>query len=101
MIIKRRELTPQEQETVRIQIQNIKSEFLKPEQLKFYKSLCSQYERDARLSDRQLTGMTNLKYASDMAKRHVALKNGKLNLPDNIGAQTDAKLNTVFNKIGR
>jgi hypothetical protein len=98
---KRRALTSKEKELINIQIKNIDIKILQPKQVSLFKSICSQYEYDGCLSDKQISAMKNLKYAYDMAKRSKAIGEGRLICSDEIAARTDIKLNSIYNNIGR
>ena len=94
----RRRLSPCERELVEIQIRNIQPQLLGSMPANLFNSIASQYQADGRLSDKQLLVLKDLKMRSDLAKRSRAIQSGRLTLQnDNI----DAKLDTVFNKIGR
>lgn len=96
---KRRTLTPSELTFARICMEHINPELLAPHLRPLFASLASQFSWDCRLSDAQLCALKRLKLASDLRKRSDAIAGGRITYND--AARTDAKLNTVYNKIGR
>ena len=96
---KRRNLTTTELTFATICFERIDPNRLKPGARKLFQSFASQFAFDSRLSDAQLATLKKLKLASDLHKRSDAIARGGINFDDE--ARTDAKLNTVYNPIGR
>ena len=92
-------LTPTELTFVRICFERIDPNSLKPGPRELFQSLASQFAWSETLSPKQLSSLKKLKYVSDMAKRSDAIARGRISFDDD--ARTDAKLNTVYNPIGR
>ena len=95
----RRKLTTTELTFARICFERIDPNRLKPGARKLFQSLSSQFAFDSRLSDAQLATLKRLKLASDLHKRSDAIARGGISFDD--AARTDAKLNTIYNKIRR
>ncbi len=95
----RRNLSPTELTFARISFEQIDPNLLKPGSRQFFESLESQFAWNGTLSPKQFSSLKKLKYASDMAKRSDAIASGRITFDDD--ARTDAKLNTIYNKIRR
>lgn len=95
----RRNLTHTELTFARICFERIDPNLLKPASRELFQSLASQFAWDSKLSDKQLATLKKLKLASDLHKRSNGIASGRITFDD--AARTDAKLNCVFNPIGR
>jgi hypothetical protein len=95
----RRNLTPTELTFATICFERIDPNRLKPGARKLFQSLSSQFTWDSKLSDAQLTTLKRLKLGHDLHKRSDAIAKGRISFDDD--ARTDAKLNTIYNKIRR
>lgn len=92
-------LTPTELTFARICFERIDPNLLKPGQRQFFEKLESQFAWSETLSPKQLATLKKLKLAHDLRKRSDAIASGRIRFDDD--ARTDAKLNTVYNPIGR
>ena len=97
--IKRRTLTPTELTFASVCFERIDPNLLKPGARTLFQSLSSQFAWDSKLSDAQLATLKKLKLGYDLTKRSDAIARGGINFDD--AARTDAKLNTIYNKIRR
>lgn len=95
----RRTLTPNELRFARVSFESIEPHYLNLKQRNLIRSLRSYFEWDSKLSDKQLSTLRALKHTSDKAKRRDAIARGALS--QDIDARTTAKLNTLYNPIGR
>jgi hypothetical protein len=95
----RRNLTPTELTFARICFERIDPNLLNPGPRELFQSLASQFAWDSKLSDKQLATLRRLKLGHDLHKRSDAIASGRITFDD--AARTDAKLNCVFNPIGR
>lgn len=95
----RRKLTHTELTFATICFERIDPNRLKPGARKLFQSLSSQFTWDRKLSDAQLATLKRLKLGHDLHKRSDAIARGGISFDD--AARTDAKLNTVYNPIGR
>lgn len=96
---KRRTLTPDELTFATVCFERIDPDRLKPGARTLFQSFSSQFAWDSKLSDAQLAALKRLKLGHDLHKRSDAIARGGINFDDD--ARTDAKLNTVYNPIGR
>jgi hypothetical protein len=96
---KRRNLTPTELTFATVCFERIDPDRLKPGARTLFQSFASQFAWDSKLSDNQLVALKRLKLGHDLHKRSDAIARGGINFDDD--ARTDAKLNTVYNPIGR
>lgn len=92
-------LTPTELTFARICFERIDPNSLKPGARELFQSLASQFAWSETLSPKQLASLKKLKLSHDLAKRSDAIASGRIRFDDD--ARTDAKLNTVYNPIGR
>ena len=95
----RRNLTPAELTFATVCFERIDPNRLKPGARTLFQSFSSQFAWDSKLSDNQLAALKRLKLGHDLTKRSDAIARGGINFDDD--ARTDAKLNTVYNPIGR
>lgn len=95
----RRNLTPTELTFATVCFERIDPDRLNPGPRKLFQSLSSQFAWDSKLSDAQLATLKKLKLGHDLRKRSDAIARGGISFDDE--ARTDAKLNTVYNPIGR
>ena len=96
---KRRTLTPDELTFAIVCFERIDPDRLKPGARTLFQSFSSQFAWDSKLSDAQLATLKRLKLGHDLTKRSDAIARGGINFDD--AARTDAKLNTIYNKIRR
>ena len=95
----RRDLTPTELTFATVCFERIDPNRLNLRQRELFESLASFFAWDSKLSDKQIQTLKKLKLAHDLHKRSDAIASGRISFDD--AARTDAKLNTVYNKIGR
>ena len=95
---KRRTLTNQEHQLVKIYIDKTNTSYLNRDFQKMFQSIASQYETFNELSCKQITVLKKAKYKSDMSKR-ARYKREFDNLA--VSQNIDAKLDLVFNPINR
>jgi hypothetical protein len=96
---KRRNLTPTELTFATVCFERIDPNRLKPGARTLFQSFASQFAWDSKLSDAQLATLKRLKLSHDLHKRSDAIARGGISFDD--AARTDAKLNTIYNPIGR
>lgn len=96
----RRTLTPSELTFADICFERIELRHLSPREQEIMRSLRSYFDWNKALSSKQLDLLRALKLKSDKAKRRDAIARGALSHDDDT-ARTTAKLNTVYNPIGR
>lgn len=96
---KRRNLTPAELTFASVCFERIDPNLFKPGARTLFQSFESQFSWDSKLSDAQLATLKKLKLGHDLTKRSDAIARGGINFDD--AARTDAKLNTIYNKIRR
>lgn len=96
---KRRTLTPTELTFASVCFERIDPNLLKPGARTLFQSFASQFAWDSKLSDNQLVALKRLKLGHDLTKRSDAIARGGISFDDD--ARTDAKLNTIYNKIRR
>ena len=94
-----RDLTPTELTFATVCFERIDPNRLKPGARELFTSLASHFQWYGTLSPKQLATLKKLKLAHDLHKRSDAIASGRISFDD--AARTDAKLNTVYNKIGR
>ena len=95
----RNELTTDELTFATVCFERIDPNLLNPGPRQLFESLAHYFSYHGTLSPKQLASLKKLKYVSDMAKHSDEIARGRIRFDDD--ARTDAKLNTVFNPVGR